>query len=111
MKRLLTVAVLHILIGCSVFAQTTEKMNPFVGDWKAKTGKYFAQVYITKDSMYKVNLTTDLTSRAAPEAVLAADVVKENVLNLSGDGWNGKIENGALRMAKGSEVLDMQQYF
>jgi hypothetical protein len=111
MKKLLSAVLFSFLISCSGFAQIIEKINPLMGDWKATTGKYFCQVYVTKDSAVKINLTTDLTSRTAPVAVLAGARVSERVLTISGDGWTGKIDNGTLRIVKGDDVLEMQQYF
>jgi len=105
------IAFLFLTIGCHAFAQNTDKINPFAGDWQVKGGTYYAQVYLTKEGAYKANLTKDLTSREAPIAVLSGEKAADNVLTLSGEGWNGKIEKGKLRIEKGSETLEMTHFY
>lgn len=111
MNKIFAVIIFFIAILSHSFAQQNEKADPVLGDWQVKEGKYFAQVYLSTQGAYKVNLTTDLTSRAAPLAILSGEKVNENVINLSSDGWNGKIENGKLTVSKGSENLEMNHFY
>lgn len=111
MKKLLKSIIFLILISCSVFAQETGKIDPFRGDYKVNDGKTFAMVYITKEGAYKANIVTDLISREAPLAILTGEKVGENILNLTGDSWTGKIEKGKLVISKGTEKLEMKRYY
>jgi hypothetical protein len=111
MKKLLKSILFLILISCSVFAQETGKIDPFRGDWQVKGGKTFAMVNIAKDSTYKANIVTDPTSKEAPLAALTGEKVSEEVLNLTSDSWNGKIEKGKLTITKGTEKLEMKRYY
>ncbi len=111
MFKILNIFSLFMAIMGSSFARQTEKADPFLGEWQMKGGKYFAQVYLTTDGTYKANLTTDLNSRGTPLAVLSSEKAGENVLNISGEGWAGKIENGKLTVNKGNEKLEMQSLY
>jgi len=111
MNKYITVLSLLLAIFINANAQPTEKTDPFLGEWQMKGGKYFAQVYLLTDGTYKANLTVGLTSREAPLAVLSGAKGGENVLNLSGEGWTGKIENGILTVIKGSENQEMKHLY
>lgn len=111
MKRL-SKSILMILLTISTFAQEPNGKMHIIGDWKATKGNHFAQVYLSKEGNYKVNLTTDLTSREAPMAVLTAENGNnENVITVSGDGWCGQIKNNKLAITKGSEKIEMKPFY
>ena len=110
LKVFVTVFAQWMIIG-SIFAQQAENGDPRLGDWQSKNGKHFAQVYFTEGRIYKVNITTDLNSRAAPTAVLQGENVNDSTLRIRGDGWDGKIENGKLSVSNATESVDMQQFF
>ncbi|HET9570262.1 MAG TPA: family 16 glycoside hydrolase [Bacteroidales bacterium] len=110
MKKLV-IALLLMTFSWNGFAQKVDKIDSFAGDWQVKGGTYFAQVYLSKEGNYKVNLTTDLTSRNAPEAVLDGTKSDGNQLILRGEGWEGKIEKGNLHIEKAGKVLDMKHFY
>lgn len=93
------------------FAQQAETVDPYIGDWQAKDGKYFAKVYLTKDGAYRTDLVTDLTSRDKPSAVLTGQKGSDDLVSIAGDGWNGKIEKGKLAISNGRESMEMRRFF
>jgi len=95
----------------NAFAQQAETGDPNIGDWRAKDGKHFAKVHITKDGGYRTDLVTDLTSRDKPSAVLSAQKGSDDIISIAGDGWSGKIEKGKLSISNGSESIEMQQFY
>lgn len=109
MKRILK-SILLILVIFSAYAQQSMSEKYLIGDWKATEGKYFAQVYLSKDGIYKINLTTDLTSRAAPLAILKSESNNANLIKFSGDGWNGSIKNSKLTITNGTETIEMNPF-
>ena len=108
-KTFVTAFSLLMLIG-TIFSQQAESIDPRLGDWQSKNGKHFAQVYFSDSRICKVNVTTDLNSRAAPLAVLQGENANESVLKISGDGWDGKIENGTLSISNATESLEMRPF-
>jgi hypothetical protein len=111
MKKL-AIQILVLMAFCnSAFAQEEFKIDPFRGDYQVNGGKTFAMVYIAKDGTYKANIVTDPTSLGDPLAVLTGVKVSDDLLNLTSDSWNGKIEKGKLIISKGSEKLEMKRYY
>lgn len=104
-------SILLILLSISSYAQQSLSEKYVIGDWKATDGKYFAQVYLSKEGTYKVNLTSDLISRAAPLAILTSDINISNSINISGDGWSGQIQNNKLSITKGTEKIEMKPFY
>ena len=86
MKKFINKIILLVAISCNAYAQLTDKIDPFIGDWHVNKGKYFAQVYLVPDGEYKVNIVSDLTSVEHPLAILTGKKISDNAINLSGDG-------------------------
>ncbi|WEK20242.1 MAG: DUF1080 domain-containing protein [Candidatus Pedobacter colombiensis] len=91
------------------YGQQISKTNQNLGDWKTNDGKYFLQVYLTKEGLGKANLDNKQNSLAAPLAVLEV-TGGDNALSLTGDGWSGKIEKEKLNLSKGAEKLTFVHY-
>ncbi len=84
------------------------KAVPYVGDWKSDNGM-FAQVYVTKEGLYKINLTKDPISRETPIVVLTGDQAGA-IANFTGEGSTGKIGKGKLIITKGAEKYEMKPF-
>ncbi|MBK5209897.1 MAG: DUF1080 domain-containing protein [Flavobacteriaceae bacterium] len=84
--------------------------NQFIGDYKSKSNHRFAQVYISEKGEYKVNIVTNLISRDAPLAILTGENISKKAIDIKGDGWIGKIENGNLKISKDGENLKMNYF-
>ena len=104
-----TLALILIVLTTSGYVWLKQENNPFLGDWKTKDSKFYAQVYLTKEGAYKVNLTDKLNSLEAPKAILTGSI-EDKTLKLTGDGWDGKIENKRLLIAKAGEKLEMNAF-
>ena len=102
--------VLLLIISNLLFSQNGEKLDSFCGDWKAKSGDYYAQVYKDKNGAYNVNIVSDLTTRDTPQALLKGEKASETVLNLTGGGWNGKIQANKLNISNGIQTIEMKPY-
>lgn len=89
-------------------AEQADKFDPLIGEYKTGDGKMFAKVYSVKGA-YKVSLVKSPISRDAPVATLNGEK-SGDVLNLSGDGWSGKIVEGKLSVEKGADKYDMRPY-
>ncbi len=90
-------------------AEQPDKYDLFIGDYQTGDGAMFAQVYSVKGA-YKINLAKNIVARDAPVAVLNGEKTGNISMNLSGDGWNGKIEDGKLIVEKGSEKFQMRPF-
>ena len=87
-----------------------EIANPFIGDWQSSEGKYKAQVYISGEGVYKANLVTEFGSLEQPLTILSGKPAGENILELTGDKWTGKIEDKRLYLNKDSENYELRRF-
>ena len=105
----LMLLLITVLAGNS-FGQQADQKPPLLGDYKSKDNSRFAQVFVSSEGEYKANLVTSLASKEAPLALLSGKLTN-NIIFLSGDGWNGKIEKGELIIQKGKERVEMSHFY
>ncbi|WP_148233527.1 family 16 glycoside hydrolase [Pseudopedobacter saltans] len=112
MKKISLIASLMLLFITvqSLKAQVTNINDLYVGDWKDAKGERFVQIFIGKEGDYKGQLLDDITLKNKPLVMLSGKK-DGNVLTLSGDGWEGKVEKDKLMLTKGAEKLSMSKYF
>lgn len=110
MKKVLNIILLLALTNL-IFSQKNERLDSFCGDWKSTAGSYFAQVYLDKNGVYNVNLVTDLQTRDTPLAVLKGEKISDILMNITGNGWNGKILSNKLVVSNGNQTLEMKPFY
>src|SRR5215218_10508934 len=74
------------------------KADPLVGDWQG-SGGMVAQVALTNDGSYQVNLLKAFDAPEKPVAVLRGAASGEQTA-LTGDGWNATIRDAHLIATK-----------
>jgi Domain of Unknown Function (DUF1080)/Alginate lyase len=112
MKTIKILAIFSVLFFSilNLKAQVTSSDDPYVGDWKDNKGALFIQIFIGKDGDYKAQLLDDITLKNKPLTMLSGKK-EDKYLALSGEGWEGKVENNKLNLIKGDEKLTMAKYF
>jgi hypothetical protein len=82
------------------------KADPLIGDWKADAGPV-AQVFMTPEGSYQVNLLRAFDLDDKPLAVLKGTRVGD-AITLSGDGWTGSVNASRLIATKGDERIELK---
>jgi hypothetical protein len=103
-------AVLLFTLFFNSFGQKAAQNLQLTGDYQTNDKTSFAKVYLLPAAIYQVNIVKSLTSMDAPVAQLTG-VKTGELLNISGDGWSGKIENGKLSIVKSGEKLEMIHFY
>jgi hypothetical protein len=108
LTKAITTFILTGFFMITCYAQQN-KPDLFIGDWQTVGSKFFAQVYLSKEGVYKANITTNITSLQAPLTVLTAEKATDG-LNFTGDGWAGKMDNKRFDISHGTEKLMLSHF-
>ena len=93
------------------FGQKAAQNHQLTGDYQSSDKSNFAKVYLLPSATYQVNIVKSLTSMDAPEAQLSGVKEGEEQINISGDGWSGKILKGKLSIVKAGEKMEMTHFY
>lgn len=111
-KNIFKVSMILMLMGLlspiHFFGQSS-LVPSFIGDYRNASSDLFAQVYI-QDNTYKVNLVNDPISRDTPKDILNGTFSSPEKLKVTGELWNGKIENNTLTISNGNETIELKKY-
>ena len=82
------------------------KADPLIGDWRADAGPV-AQVFMTPEGSYQVNLLRAFDVDDKPIAVLKGTRAGD-AITISGDGWTGSVDASHLIATKGGERVELK---